>query len=212
MYFMYFMYFMYLMYNYNHFINLEIMMAINLPPLVTSASQTLQNITQFNTELTSGQGLQHLLSSFVSWYAVKGSDGSIIFGPSKFIGYDNMTATLYLQINKQIDGRATEGALSCWYQAPNTHEEQLLRAELSRGLARFGKAINKRARISTLDGRHITELTDFAPQPSGVVDAMVLLHQTLNESEKRDFMRRVGNELPRRGVAEYQGDGNHSAD
>ena len=169
-------------------------MATNLPQLVTSASQAHQNVIQFNNDLSSiqGQGLIDLLSSFVSWYAVKCDDGRILFGPSKFIGYVNMTAAGYLQIKKQIDGRVTEGALSHWYQAPNTREEQLLRAELSNCLSKFGKAINKRARISTEDGKHITEFTDFAPQPSGVVEAMVLLYHTLSEPEKRNFVRRVG--------------------
>lgn len=165
----------------------------SLPPLVANQKEAMDNIITFNADLRSHQGahLITILSNFISWYAIDGPDGSILLAPSKFVGYSNMTAGLYKNVYKSTTGRDTELHLARWFDRPSAAEEQRLLGALTKFLSGFGKAINKRARISTLGGRTLTpgfELEDTKP---GVIDAMLLLYSTLSNAEKQDFRRRL---------------------
>lgn len=165
----------------------------SLPPLVANEKEVLDNIIQFNADLGSHQGahLITILSNFISWYAVKGPDGSILLAPSKFVGYSNMTAGLYKNVYLYTTGRDTELHLARWFDRPSAAEEQRLLGVLTQFLAGFGKAINKRARISTLGGHTLTPGFELEDKKPGVIDAMVLLYSTLSNAEKQDFRRRL---------------------
>lgn len=164
---------------------------MTLPPFVTHPTQVLENAIQFQRDLLSNKNLAALLSSFVSWYAFKQPQGEIIFVPSKFGGYQNMNASTYLQINQLTNGRETEAVLSRWFERPSVLEEQALLAELANHLSKFGKAVNKRARVSTLSGRTITSAVEGTAQSSPLVMALKTIYDKLEEAEKVEFLRLV---------------------
>lgn len=68
-------------------------------PLVTSLESVRENIIVFNQELMifGSSILKDTLDDFWRWYAIKDEYYGYLFGPSKFCGYQNMTATLYAE-------------------------------------------------------------------------------------------------------------------
>lgn len=167
-----------------------------IPPLVQSAKQAQANILSFEAALQGlhGEHLRGILSSFVSWYAMtigEGDDARLAWAPSKWAGYEAITPGAYVSFAQQLNGRDTENVLSRWFEQPTPLEERRLLAELSTYLARFGKAINKRARVSTLGGRTIGESQSTAEQSPGVMDALMILYETLSDAEKNELRRRI---------------------
>ncbi|MDD3355208.1 hypothetical protein [Zoogloea sp.] len=167
-----------------------------MPSLVSSLDEAKSGIRRFQDELNVLPGVVDLLSSFQSWYAIADKDGRILFGPSKFIGYDGLTAERYREVNKWTDGRITEALLGRWFSQPDTTAEQVLINELSRLLNRFGKKPNKRVRISTVNGVGLipgngAQETIQGPSP---VDALLVLYRLLNGDDQKEFRRRINRE------------------
>jgi len=113
-----------------------------------------RGIATFNLELEASEGLKERVAYARGWYAVRNDDDSgWSFGPSKFIGYKDLTADDYLASNNGLDGRKTEAQLSQWFQIVD--EETELHNELWDALVEFlegyGKEPSRAARISVLD-------------------------------------------------------------
>ena len=122
--------------------------------MISSLNEAIANIFKFEAELESSLDLQGRLAYARSWYAVKFDDGKWRFGPSKFVGYQDMNAKTYLEAadNDESDGRRTEAQLQTYFVDWGTSDE--LNAALVSFLARFGKKPSTKARISILrEGR-----------------------------------------------------------
>jgi len=79
--------------------------------LVTKAHQIFDNIANFSRELAKSPELAGRLGLVHAWYIDARDTDRPIFGFSKFIGYDTITATTYLREYKNLNGRNTEWAL-----------------------------------------------------------------------------------------------------
>lgn len=141
-----------------------------MPKIVTSERQALANIRRFARELDASPGLQGRLGFARAWYADKGSDGTWRFGPSKFIGYDGMTADEYLDDDAR-DGRRTEKQLAQWFEEvpEGTDLHEKLSGDLFALLDRYGKVPSAKMRINVLE----SVLLDYAAE--------------LNEEPRSDF-------------------------
>lgn len=118
---------------------------------VAKPSQVVENVLKFATELAASPSLQVRLGQVHAWYAVRGDDGTWMFGPSKFVGYPNNTAEEYLQTAREgADGRATEKVLERWFHRvdPATGLGQTMMDALRGFLAQWGRAPRSDARIS----------------------------------------------------------------
>lgn len=171
-------------------------MSIQMPSLVSSLDGAKTEIHRFQDELNVLPGVVDLLSSFQSWYAIADKEGKILFGPSKFIGYEGLTAESYREVNQWTDGRVTEALLGRWFSQPDSNSEQILINELARLLNRFGKKPNKRVRISTVNGVGLipgNAAQEITSGPSNV-DALLAIYRLLGEEEQKEFRRRVNKE------------------
>jgi hypothetical protein len=119
--------------------------------MVATAEAASDNVGRYRSQLADFPALADRLGYHQSWYAVR-DGGKWHFGPSKFIGYENIDAKEYLKTAKQRNGRATESHLRKWF-APvpdNTDLFSRLATELSRFLARHGGTARSTIRINVL--------------------------------------------------------------
>ncbi|GGI12583.1 HNH endonuclease [Gottfriedia solisilvae] len=82
--------------------------------LVEEIDEIKKNITQFNQDIVSNDNLRKKLAQFAQWYYIEQLD---MFAPSKYIGYKDMTAEVYLESDflEYADGRSTEHKLDKWF-------------------------------------------------------------------------------------------------
>ena len=141
--------------------------------MISSPSEAIANIFKFEAEVESSVDLQGRLSYARSWYAIKGADGKWRFGPSKFVGYQDMDAKTYLDAaeNDESDGRRTEAQLQAYFIDWGTSDE--LNAALVSFLAKFGKKPSTKARISILRERRL--LAKYPAADDEVVTAMAVI-------------------------------------
>lgn len=114
--------------------------------LVTELDEVVDNVRQFNADLTDGIYIVGKLSEFKHWYYVSELD---MFGPSEYVGYKSMTSREYSVYN---DGRDTEKALREWFRILDAGDDQ--HTSLSVKLIDLhyvnGKNIRKNAKIHVL--------------------------------------------------------------
>lgn len=132
-----------------------------------------------------------------AWYAYRDEEGRWKFGPSKFIGYEGLTAEQYLKLSRTInglDGRKTEAQLQQWHTEldPSSDLYRGLSAQLSDFLAGYGKAPSRKMRISIpKDAR------DERPADSGdreralMLDLIVAFAKSLQPSEREALRKRL---------------------
>jgi hypothetical protein len=118
----------------------------------------LSNIAPFGEEVEKSHALQKRLAYARSWYAYQDEEGQWRFGPSKFVGYDRMTAEGYVDTAEDRDGRRTEAQLQQWFTAVNPESElgTQLSSALYGFLARYGKAPSTKMRINVPNKIHET--------------------------------------------------------
>ena len=115
------------------------------------------NIQKFNKELKNFAKTQDLSEKILidnipnvrAWY-VYIKNGKYYFGPSKYIGYQNIDAKSYCKQRKELDGRMTEKALSNWYEEISIKHPDFeeLSSELSKFCSKYGKKPNSLFRIN----------------------------------------------------------------
>ncbi|MFS2015042.1 hypothetical protein ACEN88_00505 [Massilia sp. CT11-108] len=161
--------------------------------LVHSVDDAKANIARFNRIINGGTGkerLVKLLSHVQAWYAVE-KDGAFEFGPSKFIGYKDMTADLYADetgSTGRLDGRVTEKKLSAWatpIAQDDPRYEQAHRA-LSQFCAKFRAFPNARARISIFQVS-----ADDGVNEMEKVRALCVLIKDLSNEARQELRRRM---------------------
>jgi hypothetical protein len=136
----------------------------------------LSNIARFGEEVDKSRTLQKRLAYARSWYAYQDDEGQWRFGPSKFVGYDRMTAEGYIDTAEDRDGRRTEVQLQQWFTT--VYPESELGAQLSSALygylAGYGKAPSTKIRINVPNKVYATHFGATATDPHDVLVATLI--------------------------------------
>lgn len=136
----------------------------------------LANIARFGEEVDNSRALQKRLAYARSWYAYQDDDGQWRFGPSKFVGYDRMTAEGYIDTAEDRDGRRTEVQLQQWFTTidPESELGTQLSAALYGFLARYGKAPSTKIRINVPNKVYETHFGATATDPHDILVAALI--------------------------------------
>lgn len=152
--------------------------------LVTSPAQVIDNILRFQSKLEDSLELQNRLAYARAWYAQRDKEGRWHFGPSKFCGYQNLTAEEYIERSQELNGRRTEKQLNQWYIEVPENEE--LYTALANGLADFlaqyDKSPSAKMRINVLTTFYDNELV--GPSDSSLVDLLIAVAKRLPSRER----------------------------
>ena len=131
-------------------------MSNNALSLVTQVSQVLANIKKYTDDLPEHEELQRRIRYVQVWYALRNEAEGWIFGPSKFVGYQENCASLYVEFADRArpdgsHGWSTEKILSEWfYEVDSTSQfGQELKGALRKFLAPH-KLPSARAKIKVL--------------------------------------------------------------
>ena len=123
------------------------------PQLVQSVGEAIANIKRYVHELKIEPALRDRLSFTHAWYALRGNDGRWIFGPSKFIGYQNNSAGQYVRTYAATaHGGQTEKRLSDWFDVvePASRLGLELHDALDEFLSGWDQTARKSIRINVL--------------------------------------------------------------
>jgi hypothetical protein len=116
--------------------------------LIISLKEVVDNIKQFNQDLTDNTEIVSQLTQFKHWYYIPSLDA---FGPSKYIGYKNMNTSRYDR-GKRKTGVDTEKILKEWFiKLPlESVKSQELMNELCQLVEAHGKNVRSNAYIHVL--------------------------------------------------------------
>ena len=140
-----------------------------------------------------------------SWYALR-TDVGWLLGPSKYIGYQNLSPEEYfgslysaekrgrmVQHNESalpLDGRVTEGVLKRWSvlveEGHPDHES--LHSALNALCARYGKKPNSLARISIIKEGREASAPGFSDE---LVTLLAAVFRGLTPAQKSEFRRQI---------------------
>ena len=123
--------------------------------LVSSADEVFSSIAAYDRTARANVQFKERAGYARSWYAYRDPSGSWRFGPSKFVGYKNLSAKEYLAESGpdgELDGRQTERVLSEWFSPvePHTRLGRELADALRDYLAGLNQVPNARTRINVL--------------------------------------------------------------
>jgi hypothetical protein len=120
--------------------------------LVTKAHQVFENMENLSHELARSPELADRLGLVHAWYIDARDTDHPIFGFSKFIGYEAITADTYLEEYKNLNGRNTEWALKefCEELHPESRQYGEYHEKLADWLAEFGKTPRNPVRLMIL--------------------------------------------------------------
>jgi hypothetical protein len=155
--------------------------------IVSTAKQVGRNIRRFRAELDGNTELQSRLAYNRAWYADCDDKGDWHFGPSKFVGYQGMTAEEYVN-DEPRDGRQTERKLAAWFvQVP---ESDPLYEELSDLLVdfleKFGKSPSTLMRINVPKEFYAAYAAGgTAPLDRTIGDLIIAVAQKLAPAERK---------------------------
>ena len=159
--------------------------------LVQSAEEAISNIESFRKELHRSPDLQARAAYSRAWYAYERDDGTVIFGPSKFIGYSGMTAKEYVGENHDRDGRKTEVCLQDWFEeVSDDNLREKLEEQLADFLAQYGKSPSRASRINVLRAAS-TQKAGVGERRQVLVELIVEVARTLTPSQLRVLRGRI---------------------
>jgi hypothetical protein len=174
--------------------NMIFMRKISVLKIVAVPAQALANIRRFEAELKGSSELQARLAYARAWYADKDDKGQWRFGPSKFIGYQDIDAKIYLATAEETDGRRTEAQLQDWFHVVTADDplQSELNAALVSFLAKYGKTPSTKARISVQRERRRLSFirgarTDEKNETSNLVNLLVVVARSLPEEQFRQL-------------------------
>ena len=149
------------------------MMETKMSKIVVSPAQAFANILKFEHEVRRSPDLQARLAYARAWYAHKDKNGEWRFGPSKFVGYQEIDAETYLRTAEESDGRRTEAQLRADFKVvdPTTALYQELSSALIAFLAKYGKTPSMKIRINVARDRRLGTIP--VPSEDEAVDAAV---------------------------------------
>ena len=157
--------------------------------LISTVSEAKKNIEGFDTFIETETAMQALLPRHRAWYAIWTDDLGWAFGPSKVIGYKDITAEEYLE--KGGDGRKTEAVLQKWFEevGPDHPHHDELWSDLRDYLDEYGKAPSSAARINVLVEDE-TEDTG-ARREDAICDMIVEVARGLDDRHLKDVIKRL---------------------
>jgi hypothetical protein len=122
---------------------------------VDGYNDVIETVRAFNKGLEEGEDLGTLLSYFRAWYYIPELDA---VGPSKFIGYRDMTAGEYMR-SEGLDGRVTEPVLRRWFDVleDDTPELAYVRGKVEQLLRQHKKSLNRAVRLNAPRGWKLHE-------------------------------------------------------
>ncbi len=148
-------------------------------PLVDSYEAVVDSVRAFNEGLDSHPRLRALLSQFRDWYYVPELDE---VGPSKFIGYKNMSAAEYIRRHREeLDGRETEAILGRWFDGADagTPEGARVRSRMQQLTAAHRKTPNRKAKTRKPRGWTLSSRNVVAERPAGAYAPTLPLQRTI---------------------------------
>lgn len=160
--------------------------------LVTTPKEVTDNVMSFEAEVDQSYGLQDRLSQARAWYACQDDQKVWHFGPSKFVGYQNMTAREYLDGSPR-DGRRTEKQLRGWFVELDEEDPlfDTLNGQLHSFLDGYLKVPSALARImvpkNTSGGRSAKQGKSL-PDDEGVTELVIAVARNLPKAD-RDRIR-----------------------
>jgi hypothetical protein len=162
------------------------------PVLITNKAQALDNIHRFKDELDGSTGLQSRLAYARAWYTGFEEDGSYSFGPSKFIGYRDLSTADYLK-GDGLDGRLTEQRLSQWFDevGPDHILFEPLHEQLHDFLAEYGKAPSSAMRINvpiTVYDEAMADPALAADSDRSLADLVIAVARRLPHAERKRIL------------------------
>ena len=166
-----------------------------MQPLITSPRAVRDAIERFETELQRSPPLAARLAYARAWYACRDARGRWRFGPSKFVGHENLTAEGYIERSRNgLDGRRTESQLRQWFTRvdPSTALYEQLSTQLSAMLAAYGKAPSRKMRISIAHEDH-DELLGDGPAGSAppLIELMIAVAKSLSHADLKLLRKRL---------------------
>ena len=176
---------------------------IEQPRLVMNNEEVIENIKKFNSEValyaTGDQDssitlLVENISHYRAWYAYwDKEENKYLFAPSKYIGYQNMDAKQYAELNRSyLDGRKTEIVLANWYQTLDESSDSYedLRTKLSDYCWNHNKNLNALFRINILKQENEKDILE-----KDLVDLIYKVYLGLSSENKELVKRKIMNSL-----------------
>ena len=117
----------------------------------------IENIRLYEECLASKPQMQDRIRRHAAWYAFREA-GVWHFGPSKFVGYEGITAKDYLASAKgSLDGRETESRLKRWFTPVDPASDQFheLMEAFKAFAMRHGKEPKKTWRVSIVSAAEV---------------------------------------------------------
>lgn len=148
---------------------------------VSTPQEAFESVKRFQAEVDKSADLQQRLPFARAWYAIRTDDGWI-FGPSKFIGYRDLTADEYVQDSQELDGRKTERQLAQWFVqvSPSDALYQELSHALSEFLSSYGKAPSSLIRINVAH----EQTADENARDRAIADLMIAVARHISAAER----------------------------
>lgn len=140
--------------------------------LVSSPKQVALNIQRFADEIAANPEMRSRLGRVHNWYALRRSDGTWAFGPSKFVGYRDNSIKKYLQTYRESNGGETERVLiplSAAVEAGSRLGRELTGA-LEEFLGRWGTNPRRSSQIRLV----VEEEFEIAVMPKRKIDETLL--------------------------------------
>ena len=174
-----------------------------MPAIITTPAQARHNISRFAEELESSVPLQGRLAYARAWYAIKGDGNQWVFGPSKFVGYQNPSAEAYMENYEDQDGRRTESQFQNYFRTVDPVVEGELHANLSSQLAiflaKYGKHPSNKYRINVERARRrvLSPEYDQPDLATALVELMIAVAKVL----PKQHYQRLRSEIAEIGAA-----------
>jgi hypothetical protein len=167
-----------------------------MPDLVSTIDGLIENIDRYWREAQDHPELIADASKVRQWKCVIGDDGRWICGPSRFVGYKDMTPQTYLALKKDkdggLDGTETEHHLRQWTDpaAPGSKIHGELIHALGSKLAKSQVALNRAAAFSTVRATRILQKS-HEDREQETIEALLVLSRSLTEDGRRALVRRL---------------------
>ncbi|MFC3124336.1 hypothetical protein ACFOD4_04620 [Pseudoroseomonas globiformis] len=160
---------------------------------VTTKEAAVENIHRYNAVLAEASKLppdirKDMLGTYTrarAWYAVRHGQG-FLFGPSKFIGYADITPAAYHEQRKtNLDGRMTESVLAAW--ATEVGVEHPAFIAFREFCARANTKPNTLARVSVIEVEEATQ----GDREAKLVELVCEIVPLLSERHRDALRRRI---------------------